>query len=375
MTLAVFGAMTLRRWIAPLLGTATLLVSGAALADVVAFDAGLEHACAIDGCGEVLCWGYNGQFNELDSYSGDFVDVAVGMDHNCVLDPSGTVECWGRSDDDRLEPPHDDFIDIEAGGAFTCGIRAGSEEIVCWGRGEEDPDLPQGASATDGPPTGVHYRMMSLGYDYGCAITTGRSVLHCWGDSTPLGVRELWFDEVMLDANEKFATVSAGGSHVCFTSTRDRVYCFGDDAANQLMPDHENPSKPNYPGAPAGQSYEVGPLEKSRILGNWFNAFGGVTWGGVQSLLVDDVSAGLIGTCAVYRNGPNASPKTYCWGYPFQYGYGRSIQPGVDPEEVLLGGHQFCVWDHDNGGSVGCEWEFPAYATMPERQVPDLSCG
>ncbi len=372
MRLAVPEDMLRRTWMPAALGTVFILLSASASADVDAFDVGGEHACALDGCGEVQCWGYNGYFGELDGMSGEFVDLAVGTDHNCALEPSGTAVCWGRADAERLEPPHDDFKDLESGGPFTCGIRD-DDSIACWGWDGTDPDAPEGASPLDGPESGVHYGQMSLGYDYGCAITTGRRGMRCWGASVPHGVRKLLASEVMVDPGERFLSVSAGGLHVCFTSDAGRAYCFGDNGANQLMPDFANPSMPKQPGLDAGEVH-VAALEESRadvLLG----VFPMVVWGGAGAGIpyVHDVSAGILGTCAAYSDG-GAPTETYCWGYPFQYGYGRKILPSSTPDEVLLGGHQFCAWNQSNGGYVDCQWEFPAYESDPELQVPDLSC-
>lgn len=370
--LAQGEGMLRRTWMPSVLGATLFLLGGAAAAGVEAFDVGGEHACALDSCGEVQCWGYNGDFGELEGMSGDFVDLAVGTDHNCALEPGGTAVCWGRADAERLEPPYDDFKDIESGGSFTCGIRA-DDSIACWGGDGSNPDTPPGASPLDGPESGVHYGQMSLGYDYGCAITTGRRGMRCWGASVPLGVRNLLASEVMVSATERFRTVSAGGRHVCFTSDAGRVYCFGDNAANQLMPDYPLSGSNKEPGSPAGDEHVVRLQESyAEVPFGWFPM---VTWGGggVRPF-VHDVSAGLLGTCAVYSNG--GSPRdTYCWGYPFQYGYGRKISPSATPDEVLLGGHQFCVWDHGNGSYIDCEWEFSAYETDPDLQIPDLSCG
>lgn len=360
--------MRLRSLFSAALGSALLLVSSPALADVLAFDVGPEHGCALDGCGEIQCWGYNGFFGELDGMSGDFVDLAVGTDHNCALESSGVAVCWGRSDDERLEPPVEDFVDLEAGSAFSCGIRDNGE-VVCWGRESAGPDAPAMHASLAGPPLGKQYREVSLGDDSGCAITSGRSSLYCWGPNVPAGVRKLAASDLMQSVGERFETVSVGARHLCVVSTDDRVYCMGDDKLGQLMPDHPFDDDPGRPGTPVGESF-MPALDESIVDGE--QGLLAVVWGGASQIRVLDVSVTRLGTCGLVKSGAGA-PIVYCWGFPFQYGHGRTPLPGSSPDEVLLGGHQFCGWTH--GGDVECAWEFPAYAQMPERQVPDLSCG
>ena len=69
------------RWGGRFLGAlGVMLFSSTALADVAAFDVGSEHACAVNGCEQTVCWGYNDHFGEMQAPAGDFIDVAVGME-------------------------------------------------------------------------------------------------------------------------------------------------------------------------------------------------------------------------------------------------------------------------------------------------------
>ena len=81
--------------------------SVAALAPVVAIDAGFQHTCAVLGDGTVRCWGY-GSLGQLGTGTaidgptpaeviglGDVVAVSAGDAHTCALLSTGEVDCWG----------------------------------------------------------------------------------------------------------------------------------------------------------------------------------------------------------------------------------------------------------------------------------------
>jgi hypothetical protein len=96
------------------------------IANVKALSAGFYHACAIDGAGDVYCWGYNytGATGDLDSgdfYSTEYppirvpglpavaIGIAVSTDlefsnvsTSCALLQGGAVWCWGSNNYDVL---------------------------------------------------------------------------------------------------------------------------------------------------------------------------------------------------------------------------------------------------------------------------------
>ena len=66
--------------------------------------AGMQHACVMDGDGEITCWGTDDY--GLDSPPiGPFVHWSVGLMHGCGLRASGELACWGRNDDGETEVP------------------------------------------------------------------------------------------------------------------------------------------------------------------------------------------------------------------------------------------------------------------------------
>ncbi len=68
--------------------------------------AGQKHACAIEGSGEVTCWGWDnyGQVSDRPA-STPFVRLAAGWYHTCGITTSGDLECWGRDDIGQSTPP------------------------------------------------------------------------------------------------------------------------------------------------------------------------------------------------------------------------------------------------------------------------------
>jgi len=91
--------------------TAVLLPAGA---EVTRVSAALDHACAVEGDGHVLCWGRNDhgqlgvagtadsnvpvQVQDLD----DAIFVSVETDYSCAVRASGEVWCWGATPSGQL---------------------------------------------------------------------------------------------------------------------------------------------------------------------------------------------------------------------------------------------------------------------------------
>lgn len=121
-----------------------------------------RHVCAIGAAadaGKMFCWGDNShhQGSSLDPDSG-------------VPRPQGAFTDWTR---------------VAAGGATSCGIRAGT--LQCWGANDEDA-YAAGVDRAFGdlamPATiGTDFAEVALGASHGCALTIAGHELWCWGDS------------------------------------------------------------------------------------------------------------------------------------------------------------------------------------------------
>jgi alpha-tubulin suppressor-like RCC1 family protein len=136
----------------------------APLDDATRIAGGVASTCALREGGTVVCWGLNskGQLGDpnraLDAPVGDhvdamgltsIVDLAVGAGHACAVDGSGQVYCWGDDSTGALHvaaeadadgivrtpsrvPALTDVIDVAVGNAYSCARRR-SGQVVCWG--------------------------------------------------------------------------------------------------------------------------------------------------------------------------------------------------------------------------------------------------
>lgn len=345
---------------------AAAAASSIALADPVALEVGEEHACVVTDCGDVTCWGGPNQFFEEmpEGVSGPYVDVAVGDDHTCVLDDTGFVECFGRADDERLEPPTDDFESIDGGMNHTCGVRT-NNRAACWGNDTDGKASPPFAT--------VNYRQIDAGRTFTCGVTTGRNAVDCWG-KTPFGVERLLSWDILRDHGtavgdpERFNSVSVGLAHFCVTTTYGAIYCFGEDnGAGQLSAlRYMEGADPIPTGTPVTLEYMPEFEDHSTFsddVGPMF--FQGHRQGGRIYVGID---AGMLGNCAVYQS-TSGGYDHYCFGYPFDYGWGNSLPLTLNPEIIDVSHHNFCGWNQSIG-EIDCVSEFP---TSTLDDIPPLS--
>lgn len=190
---------------------------GFPIRDIVALDAGGQHACAIDASGSIWCWGSpalgkGGGYlaaARIDGIRGA-LDIATGTDHSCALLIDGGVACWGWNLNgqagDTLENdycgaegyadclpsprPVDGVVgalDVAAGERHSCALVKGGE-VVCWGSnqagqlGVDLPGLARGASRVRLPLPAID---LDAGAAHTCAVLENGDVA-CWG-SVPFG--------------------------------------------------------------------------------------------------------------------------------------------------------------------------------------------
>lgn len=363
---------------------ATAVVSPAGAAPVLDMDVGGEHNCTLNDCGTIYCYGGpNNTFGEDANATGSFDDLAVGIDHTCGLtlhddsDPAGggNVTCWGRTPAtggeppgwDLLDVPEGDYIQIDAGGFLTCGVRT-DHTLECWGWNRHN-------EATDEPTN--HYAQVSVGYEYACGVTSGFSQIECWGD-VPAGVTKFHIRNSGLGmANEEWVKVAAGPDHVCALakastlqgSVRQRIYCWGQNAAGQVTPEH-----PDYPDYLAAEelTLQLNEDQSVKIYRHYGDDY-------------IDVATGGVGTCAVRSDDPaddNAQREIRCWGYPFTpYGAGLAswgdpsdLPPlqNINPHRVFLAYPNLCAID-DTANEVEC-WSVPYPDELGEVDTDIYTC-
>jgi len=254
--------------------------------------AGNGHTCGVLDDGSVRCWGGNrwgqlgdgsprhgdcsilGNVDYTDCSSravavrelGDVVDLSVGNASACALSASGEVSCWGRTHSvagamsqavERHRPAvqtgFHGAIAVSDGSAHSCAVD-GAGTVWCRGLnwagqlGTGDfRDRGEAVAVVDLPP--AHSVAASATAGFTCATT--RDGVYCWGDDTSgqLGDgerHETCFDGVSsyecsprpvhvaaLDGFE-IAELSLGRSHACALTHAGEVFCWGAGARGQL---------------------------------------------------------------------------------------------------------------------------------------------
>lgn len=94
----------------------TLAVPG--LGEVVDFDLGTRHTCAINTANQLYCWGWNnaGQLGDglmanrtiPFQVPGAWTQVAAGAGHTCAVNTADEIWCWGRGTEGQLGYPPPD---------------------------------------------------------------------------------------------------------------------------------------------------------------------------------------------------------------------------------------------------------------------------
>ncbi len=183
---------------------------------------GINQSCGLgNGDGEVLSYGYT------DGSMGDhlpYVDIGVARTalaiaaHGytvCVLRDNGTVKCWGNNSDGEVG------IDSTAWSIGCSAAQMGDAGIVSLG--------------------GSDVTAVDVGATHACALRSNGEV-KCWGNngSGQLGVghtTELRVPSAALSLGSEFVprAIALGGNHTCAVSNQNRVKCWGEGSAGQLM--------------------------------------------------------------------------------------------------------------------------------------------
>ncbi|HEY0151039.1 MAG TPA: hypothetical protein VGB92_03515 [Longimicrobium sp.] len=181
-----------------------------------AMDVGSSHVCALTEAGAAYCWGYNyfgvvGDGTRTDARTPvavkgglAFRSISAGSISSCGVTAAGKGYCWGVNLYGELgtgtypgNPPNGPYTPdavaferpwaiVETGGAFTCGVAAGSGAGYCWG--EDYPNQQLGRGKIDyalrispGPVLGgISFARIAPGGGYACGLSTGGAV-YCWG--------------------------------------------------------------------------------------------------------------------------------------------------------------------------------------------------
>jgi hypothetical protein len=240
--------------------------AGAVSADSVS--TGAVHSCVLTSGGGVKCWGYNGtgmlgNGTKHDSrtpvsvtgLSSGVADVQAVWDHTCALTDAGGVKCWGHNGDgeigdgtkiQRLEPTDVDSLDsgvaaISLGFDSGCALTTGGG-VKCWGYngngqlGDGTRTLRKTPADVFGLSSGV--AAISAGWDHTCALLNTGGVV-CWGNNSHGEIGNGSHTDALKPVavsglSGGVAAVSAGYDHTCALLNTGSVKCWGNNATGEL---------------------------------------------------------------------------------------------------------------------------------------------
>ncbi len=317
--------------------------------------------------------------------SAEFDVITVGSNHVCAIRSDDALFCWGRDDHGQLGDgtagggrhqaqqvgSNKDWIEVDAGVDYTCGIRAAGE-LYCWGH-DQYGRLGDGA-ATGGDvatPSRVGdqsgWSNLSVGSFNACAIRGGDT--YCWGHgaSGRLGNGDTMDENAPSLVGDTFSLVSTGGGHSCGVLSADaKGQCWGSNSSGVLGTGSDTPSSSSTPLNIAGSTtwtsistgsfHACGVSEADELYCWGSNGVGQLGTGSKAAKNAptqvgtdtdwDMVSAGSLHSCAIKTGG-----ALYCWGSNGQGQLGTGGGPATAP--VLVQGLSFAQVDA-HGSATTC---------------------
>ncbi len=333
------------------LGTGSLVdesnpqaVSTPATITFTSLAAGEEHSCGLASGGAAYCWGRNhrgqlGLSNTTDAPTPQavvmpsgvsFVSLASGEQYSCGLTSTGSVYCWGMNLSGQLGlgnttwpfttpqavvmPSGVSFTSLTAGQEFTCGLTSAGAPY-CWGENFKgqlglgsttDVSTPQAVVM----PSGVQFASLAAGGSHVCGLTSAGAP-YCWGRNNEgqLGLNNTTSPQttpqaVLMPSGVQFASLTPGYLHTCGLSLEGAAYCWGRNNHGQLgLNNTTDVSAPQAVVMPSG-------------------------------VLFTSLAAGAYHSCGLTSVG-----AAYCWGRndEGQLGQGTTASPRATPQAVVGG--------------------------------------
>ncbi len=227
-------------------------------------------ACAVDGGGEVSCWGHAdlipGQSKNTDkpvkvaALKGT-KKLAFGGGHACSIQPDDALMCWGYNafgsvgtggkTNERKEPTKlegmTDIVDVGLGNNHGCALHK-SGEVSCWGYNSYKQVSPKSTERNVLKPIKVEgvtgAKVLGVGYDVSCVIGDDKKA-RCWGDNFYNK-----FDQPLPGSDGAVAFSSNYSAHTCMLNDKGEVMCWGDNAYGQAGSDPTAKGGDNLSGTP-----------------------------------------------------------------------------------------------------------------------------
>ena len=241
-------------------------------ANFVAIDTNVAHTCAVSAARDVFCWGgnFSGELGaplailsttnaQLVRSGNRYKSVTTGLSHSCAVHAtSDLVDCWGDNSQFQLTgnvnpakfitinskvPLASRGLQFTASGATSTCAQTPTDDTVCWGKPSSGAPISSASQgfialaasyarsiATDATDCNLGFRNCTR-----ICITDLGGELHCqyWKASAPPPQLSKVPDPKGV-AVISWTQVDVGPNHVCAVTTRQDVWCFGDNSWGQF---------------------------------------------------------------------------------------------------------------------------------------------
>ena len=316
---------------------------------------GANHTCAVEDTGtdtlDLWCWGAN-EFGQLGIGSTSHYPkphlvthndslgwrwVSSGTSHTCAINSDYIGHCWGLNNSGQLGngigldtgsakqfDSSNNWQSLASGALHSCGLKTDpftSLETLWCGGINNFGQLGIGSTANQSAPVQVtgpddsleNWEYVSSGHFHSCAITN-TAALYCWGrnkhgqlaNGNTTDIPANWsLQSKITEGADDWLIVAAGASHTCGIKNTNELWCWGDNATDQMGLENS--------GATPTQTSPIQVMEDGAAATTPFTAIdvavGGYT---VEPAIPPNVppnhSAGGH-TCAIKTDG-----TLWCWG-------------------------------------------------------------